>query len=118
MCEDELICDFAETYHILDYKGLSPKMAAVLCVGLRNDSRVKMKISESKLTLDQMLFARMIDELSFQSWAQTKDGQKNRNRPKSLLKELTEEKEEEYEKFATADDFLSAWENITRENDA
>ena len=93
-------------------------MAAVLCVGLRNDSRVKMKISETKLTLDQMLFARMIDELSFQSWAQTKDGQKNRNRPKSLLKELTEEKEEEYEKFATADDFLSAWENITRENDA
>ena len=77
-----------------------------------------MKISESKLTLDQMLFARMIDELSFQSWAQTKDGQKNRNRPKSLLKQLTEEKEEEYEKFATADDFLSAWENITRENDA
>lgn len=118
MCEDELICDFAETYNILDYKGLSPKLAAVLCVGLRNDSRTKMKISGSKITLDQMLAARIVDELSFQSWAKTKDGQRNRNRPKSVLQALTEEKEEEFEKFATADDFRSAWAAITREENA
>ena len=113
-----MICDFAETYHILDYRGLSPKMVAILCAGLRDESRVKMKVSGSKLTLIQMLMARIVDEVSFQSWAQTKDGQKNKNRPKSVLQALTEEKEEECERFDSADDFKSAWERLTRENDA
>ena len=116
MCEDLLICDLAETYHILNYEELSPKLVATLCFGLRDDSRVKMKLSNSKITLTQTLIARMVDELSFQSWAKTKDGQKNRNRPESVLKALTEEKEDEAEVFLTADDFKQAWENITHGN--
>ena len=63
--------------------------------------------------MTQMLFARMVDELSFQSWAQTKDGQKGRNRPQSVLKSLTEErKEDETVSYLTTDDFKQAWENI------
>lgn len=113
-----MICDFAQYYHILDYKGLSPKLAAVLVVGLPNDSRVKMSVSESKISTIEMLMARIIDELTFQSWAQTKDGQRNRNRPESLLKALTEDKEDEFESFATPEDFRAAWANLTREDDA
>ena len=113
MCEDELICDLAETYHLFNYRELSPKLVATLCFGLRNESRVKMKLSGTKITLTQTLLARMTDELSFQSWAQTKDGQKNRNRPESVLKALTTEpKEDETVSFMTAEDFDKAWKEI------
>ena len=112
VCEDELICDLAETYHVIHYRELSPMLAAVLCFGLREDSRVKMKIGGTKITLTQTLLARMTDELAFQSWAKTKDGQKGRNRPESVLKLLTTEPEEEVESFLTVDDFKKAWEKI------
>ena len=71
-----------------------------------------MKLSGSKITLTQTLMARMVDELSFQSWAQTKDGQKNRNRPESVLKALTEEKQDETVSFITVEDFERAWKEI------
>ena len=108
-----MICDFAETYHILNYKELSPGLVATLCVGLRDDSRVKMHIAGIKLTLEQTLLARIVDELTFQSWAKTKDGQKNRNRPKSVLKTILEEKkEDQHETFSTPEEFEKAWEKI------
>ena len=66
-----------KTYHVFNYRELSPKMAATLCFGLRDESRVKMKLARAKITLTQTLIARMVDELSFQSWAKTKDGQKS-----------------------------------------
>lgn len=111
-----MICDFAETYHILNYKELSPDLAATLCMGLRDGSRVKMFIAGAKITLEQTLFARIVDELSFQSWAQTKDGQKNRNRPVSVLKTILEDKkDDETESFLTSDDFDKAWEKICRQ---
>lgn len=87
-------------------------MVAVLCFGLRDDSRVKMFVSNSKITLEQTLLARITDELSFQSWAKTKDGQKNRNRPVSVLKTLIEDRTDETEVFLTPEDFNKAWERI------
>ena len=77
-----------------------------------------MKLSGSRITLTQTLLARITDELSFQSWAQTKDGQKNRNRPESVLKALTTEpKGEETVSFMTADDFDKAWREIVNGTD-
>lgn len=46
--EEALICDFAETYHILDYKALPVKQRAVLASGLRETSRIKMKMAGMK----------------------------------------------------------------------
>ena len=59
--ESALICDFAETYHILDYRALPLKLAAVLACGLRDDSRIKMKLAGMKLNPETML-------LLFKSW--------------------------------------------------
>jgi len=114
VCEDELICDLAEVYHVLNYKELLPSLVATLCFGLKDDSRVKMHFSNSKITLTQTLLARMADELSFQSWAKTKDGQKNRNRPESILEALTKEKKDvdELVSFKTAEEFNTAWQEI------
>lgn len=39
--ETAVICDFAETYNIYDYRSLPAFRAATFAVGLRNDSRIK-----------------------------------------------------------------------------
>lgn len=116
VCEDELICDLAETYHIYAYKEMDPLLIGTLCVGLRDDSRVKMKVSNSKITLEQALLGRIADELAFLSWTKTKDAQKGRGRPASILKMLTEEKE--VEAFKDADSFNDAWAAIVGDENA
>lgn len=108
-----MICDLAETYHIYNYKECQPFLVGTLVFGLRDDSRVKMFLSGQKQPLDRILMARMVDELSFLSWANSKDGQKNRNRPKSVLQSLLGiEKKEEYATFEDFDEFKRMWDAI------
>lgn len=108
-----MICDLAETYHIYNYKECQPLLVGTLVFGLRDDSRVKMFLSGQKQSLDRILMARMVDELSFLSWANSKDGQKNRNRPKSVLQSLLGiEKKEEYATFEDFDEFKRMWDAI------
>lgn len=61
---------------------------ATLVLGLRDDSRVKMKITGGKLSIDQMLSAMTVDNLSFLAWTKTKDAQHGRYKQKSILKTL------------------------------
>ena len=108
--EDALICDFAETYHVYDYKALPVSYAAALACGLGPDSRIKMVISGIKIPTDVALQAGIIDRLSLLLWMQTEDGTKGRNRPKSLLDELTREKQEnQIAAFASGDEFVRMW---------
>lgn len=83
--EDALICDLAETYQIYDYKRLPLQTVAAFSVGLREDSRIKMKMSGAKAPAEIILMASMVDRLSLLVWSKTKDAEKGRNRPKSLL---------------------------------
>lgn len=87
--EDALICDLAETYQIYDYKQLPPSRIAVFAIGLKNDSRIKMKITGQKAPLDTLLLAGISDRLSVLVWFQTEDGQKGKNRPAALVDFLT-----------------------------
>lgn len=79
-----MICDLAETYHIYQLKALPPSMVARLVFGLRDDSRTKMSLSGIKIKLSDLLLAQCVDRLSLVWWAQTEDGRKNVNRPKSI----------------------------------
>ena len=92
--EHELMCDFAEYYHIYDYKQLRPSVAAIFALGLPNDSRIKRKLSGQKYSTDVILLSCIADALNTLVWFKTKDGHNNVNRPKSILAELTEEKDE------------------------
>lgn len=106
-----MICDFAETYHITNYKELPPTTAAALLIGLREDSRVKMHFSKTRLTLEQTLLAIIADRLSFIAWTKTRDAQKgHKYKGKSIYETLSREPEqkeelmtfdsvEEYEKY-------------------
>lgn len=61
--EDALICDLAETYHIFNYRELSPSIVGALACGLRENSRIKMKISGVERSLTDLILAIIADRL-------------------------------------------------------
>lgn len=98
--EDALICDLAETYHILNYRALPPKLVGVLCCGLRDNSRIKMKLSEINVSADMLLSALIADRLQVLIWQNTEDGSKGRNFPKSIYEKLLNPQKEESQNMA------------------
>lgn len=61
---DDLVCDLAETYGVLDMEALPVDKLAVLSFGLRDDSRIKMKISKTKVSVDRLILAGCFDFLA------------------------------------------------------
>lgn len=61
--EDALICDLAETYHIFNYKSLPATMVATLASGLRDDSRIKLKLNKQRVSNTDLLLAVIADRL-------------------------------------------------------
>lgn len=92
--EDALICDFAETYYIHDYRALPVEYAATLASGLRAGSRIIGVLSGTEITTADALLAQIVDNTRWLIWAQTEDGAKGRNHPQSVLAELTGHREE------------------------
>ena len=86
--EDALICDFAEVYHIYDYRSLPVKLAATYAVGLREDSRIKIKMSGIKMPFDRYLLAGIFDKINWLCWTNTKDGSNNVNMPQRILRQI------------------------------
>ena len=111
--ESELICDFAEYYHILDYKSIDPGLAGILLQGLKPDSRTKMKLSNQKLTLEQTLLAIISDGITCLVWMKNK--KKKTSKPKSILKLLLNDKEEtkKCKGYNSGADFERDWKRIT-----
>lgn len=70
--ETELVCDFAEYYHIYDIYALDCGLAATLAAGLRQDSRVKSKLLGLKAPLSTVLIAAAVDRLSRLIWKDPK----------------------------------------------
>lgn len=60
---DALLCDLAETYHIFDLRALPVVTLAALSFGLRDDSRIKMKIAGIEYVPNYMLLASIADNL-------------------------------------------------------
>ena len=112
-CEDELICDMASEYGILDYESIKPSLAATLAAGLPRTSRVKMKMAGMKLTIDQTLMALILDDLNLMMWAKSK---RHGSKPKSVYKLLTEEPKpkDELMKFKDIESF-EAWYRSTHD---
>ena len=105
--EDALICDLAETYHIYDYRKLPLTQVAIFAIGLKDDSRIKMKMSGQLVPMETLLLAGILDRLSILLWRQTKDGQKGRNMPTMVLDTLTVRKNKDSDVivFNSGEDF-------------
>lgn len=103
---DALICDLAETYHIFNYKELPARQVALLSAGLRDNSRIKLKMMGMKCSIDTLLLANIQDRLSILVWMNTKDGQSGKNKPKSVAEQFIDvENETEIIGFSSASEF-------------
>jgi hypothetical protein len=67
--EEELVCDFAEIYHILDYKSLPAHLAAILAKGLGEDSRIKKKMRGDRISRQELIMAMIFDLFHEYIWA-------------------------------------------------
>ena len=115
--EDSLICDLAETYHIYEMRSFRASYIATLAAGLREDSRIMMIFSGNKIRPSLLLQAASLDKLALLWWAETKDGQKNRNRPESVVESLTKENKQTEEPpivFESVEDFNKTREEMIR----
>lgn len=111
--EDSLICDFAETYKIYNYKEFSIEYIAILADGLRENSRIKLKLSGLEVGIDTLLLARICDSTTLNVYAKTKDAKSNRNRPPCMIDVvLKRNKKFKLLNFETGKDFLNEWRNI------
>lgn len=107
--EDALICDFAETYHIYDYRGMPLKLAATLASGLRDNSRSKLLLNEEPADINTVLLANISDNLSvFIHYFKQFCGA-NEDFPELIVDKLyhieKEEKKTKYGTFASVDEF-------------
>lgn len=98
--EDALICDFAETYHIYDYRNIPASYAATLAVGLRDDSRIKLLMADRKASVETIILAGIMDRLSVLLSGENAT---------LIAKNFIETKPEEIFGFESAADFEAAW---------
>lgn len=106
--EAALICDFAETYHVYNWRTLPAKTAATLAMGLRPSSRIMLKMNSAPAPVDISLLAIIADCLRILVWRETKDGAKGRNAPESLIDTLYGSRaDKETQSFDTAAAFHS-----------
>lgn len=119
--EDALICDLAETYQIYDYRRLPLKMVAVFSFGLRENSRIKMKMNDIEVPFETMLLAGIQDKLNVLIWQQTKDGMNGRNYPASMVALLTKSQQKSKASdlvgFESSEDFLKERDKLLRKED-
>ena len=109
--EDALICDLAETYQIYDYRSLPVKLVATLSAGLRNDSRIKLKAAGTPVSQDTLLLATIADRVEMFRYGFTKEAEKGKNRPESILAMILGEDKTKANRgmgFRTAEEFEAA----------
>lgn len=108
--ESALICDFAEVYHILNYKMLPLTQVAILAQGLPDDSRIKRKISGQKIKMDTMLLGAIFDQINAYLYSMTKDSKTGRNRPKSCVHLMMDPEEDrpQNQSFSSGEEFKRA----------
>lgn len=75
--EDAVFCDLAETYHLFDWSAVSIPTLARLASGLRDDSRIMLKLSGQRVPIEKLLLAMVADNTAYTAWANTKAARDN-----------------------------------------
>lgn len=106
-------CDMAETYGLIDVESIPLRKLARLSAGLREDSRIKKKMSGENISLTEQLLALAVDRLSWLKWSRTKAAQEGQSPPPSIydiLMSMNEPREEQEEIVLTSrEDFYKRW---------
>lgn len=101
-----LLCDLAETYNVYDLGSLPLETVATLAAGLREESRIKMKMRGDRYPLNTVYLAAIIDGLSGLMWRFGLYGQK----PKSIVDMLLESapKKKDVRGHRSPEEFMAA----------
>lgn len=111
--EDALICDLAETYHILDYRSLPVQLVATLSAGLRDNSRIKLKAANTSVDLETIILAAIADNLTMLRAGMDR---KNRGKPFLFTEAINgERKKQKVRGFRTVEEFEAALKRIRGE---
>ena len=106
--EAALRCDFAEVYHVLDYRALPARQAALFACGLPDGSRIVRRLTGASAAQETVLLAAIADAVRILVWQNTRDGMDGRNPPPSILTAITADKKTDGIGFASAEEF-DAW---------
>jgi len=108
---DALICDLAETYGIFDMRALPVSLLATLASGLREDSRIKIRLSGCKVPRSELLLAAVVDRLSVLLWALFGESSFSGSVLDILMGSA--EQSSDIQTFETGDEFEDAWYRAT-----
>ena len=116
---DALVCDLAETYGVFDIGSLPVSTVAALAFGLRENSRIKMKMAGAKASTELILLTVAVDCLNFIRWSKTEDAVNNPKKPpRKFLNDLLGIPQagdaSKYVGFKSASDFEKARAKILR----
>ena len=98
----------AQEYGVKDMQALPISTLATLAVGLGINSRTKLAAANMTVPIDTMLLACIVDRLSILIWQQTKDGARNRNRPKMIAETLMQSNDDKTIGFDSPEAFMTA----------
>lgn len=110
---EALMCDLAETYHVYDYKSLPCRVVGTFACGLRNDSRIIMKLTKQRIDTNQLILASILDNTRMLLWINSEDGRKNKNRPESIARKLVEGDTKDTQAFKNGEEFSREWAKYT-----
>ena len=106
-----LICDLAETYGIFDYKALPVNMVALFSLGLRDNSRIKLKMAGQTQSNDTLLLALIYDNLTAYF-----SGKKPKTSMFDVLQNPTKVERRDYRSYSNGEAFDRARRRIIENN--
>lgn len=109
---DALLCDVAETYNIYDFRAVPVATLATLCVGLRDDSRIKMRMNGMNYISHGLLLASIADALNLIRY-----GLAGKTEKPSLYTDIMVAKkyrQDEYARFSDGEAFERAKQKIIK----
>ena len=119
--EDAFICDMAETYHIYDWRSLPVSLASTLAAGLRENSRIKMKMAGAEVDPGLLLMARVVDNTALLLCQNARSMGVDLAIPESValkilhVSEPKKPEKKEYRGFDSGEDFMKWRESILTE---
>ena len=117
--ESALICDFAETYHIYDYRALPVSYAATLAYGLRCDSRIRLKLGEVKEEVPCFISAaKAADCLALFVNSLREEPEECPALLTDIIYGRGQNEEKKKTSYSSGEDFRSAWAKLTKGRDS
>lgn len=116
--ESALICDFAETYHIYDYRALPVSYAATLAYGLRGDSRIRLKLGEVREEVPCFISAaKAADCLALFVNSLREEPEECPALLTDIIYGRGQKEEKKKTSYSSGEDFRNAWANLTKGRD-